>query len=91
MRRVYWTRNARSSLQQSKDYLENRRRGTADKLEGDIYKAARAISLIPLAGRMNDRMQAHVWSLPKWHKVIIYRVRGDDIEIIAFRDTRQDT
>jgi plasmid stabilization system protein ParE len=91
MRRVYWTYNARNALEKSKAYLELQRRGSADKLVGDIFKAAKAISLLPLAGRVDNGIQAHVWSLPKWHKLIIYRVRGDDIQIVAFRDTRQDT
>jgi plasmid stabilization system protein ParE len=91
MRRVLWTRNARSALQEAKTYLEQQRRGTADRLSSDIFKAAKAIANLPLAGRVDRGVQAHVWSLPKWHKLIIYRVRGDEIQIVAFRDTRQDT
>jgi plasmid stabilization system protein ParE len=91
MRRVYWTYNARVALQQTKTYLEEQRRGTSDKIVSGIFKAAKANSILPLAGRMESDRQARIWSLPKWHKVTIYRVRGDDIEIVAFRDTRQKT
>lgn len=91
MRRVYWTESARHALQESKTYLERQRRGTADKISGDIFKAGKANALIPLAGRVETTGLVHVWSLPKWHKMIIYRIEADDIQIIAFRDTRQET
>ena len=60
-------------------------------LESDVAKAVRHISNLPNAGRSVLGGDLRVWSLTNWKKIIIYQISEDLIEIIAFRDTRQDT
>lgn len=89
VRRVEWTREARTSFDDAIDWLAERNPGAAARLQSGIESwtelTARRLLGTP-----------HAWPGCKTaiyrdgYRRIVFRPYDDRIEIIAFRDTRQD-
>ncbi len=91
MRAVEWSTKAEGHLDQWIDYLD-RVAGPEVAFRGRTAARAKAASLARFAGHQRSlRWKGYQEaSLKPWHKLLIYRVIGDRVEVSALFDMRQD-
>ena len=89
VRRVIWSPDARRSFDEAIAWLQERDDRAAQDVRAYLDAWVQRVADLKLG-------TPHRWEgcltvgSPKYAKRIIYRPSGDGIEIIAFRDTRQD-
>jgi plasmid stabilization system protein ParE len=71
-------------------WLKERNPTAAKEAEEAIANAIDMAAAFPMANRAARTEFERIKSLPKWHKIIIYKVEFDRIVIASIRDTRQE-
>lgn len=88
--KVEWTPPARSSLNAYFDYLGEQAPSLTGDARAEIERAVGRLGVRPLMGRPARWSGLREWSLLRWKKIVVYRVKENRIEILAFYDARQD-
>lgn len=88
--RVKWTPPALASLNAYFAHLGEHAPSLTGKARAGIEKAVGRLGVRPLMGRPARWPGLREWSLLRWKKIVVYRVKDDRIEILAFYDARQD-
>ncbi|WP_420887847.1 type II toxin-antitoxin system RelE/ParE family toxin [Candidatus Phycosocius spiralis] len=91
MMEVRWSQQALSDLVEIGRWLNERNPKAAKRAEQEIGVAISSIAKRPLAWPKARGHDAHVRSLPKWTRRIVYRVGPDFILIISMKHTRQES
>lgn len=93
MSRVRWSDNALRDLSNVYEYLSQNNPFAAEQARYDLVATANGLADFPLMGRQLDRRGPEVrgLSVPRWKKILVYRVRDNTVEIAAIIDPRQDT
>jgi plasmid stabilization system protein ParE len=87
---IVMTLRASRELRATRRFLVSRRPQSGDDWIADFVSAVHMLRLLPLIGRAGTQAKENFWSLPKWHKVIVYRIEDTRIVILTIRDTRQE-
>jgi plasmid stabilization system protein ParE len=90
MMAIEWSPQAKADLLVSLAWLLSRNAPSAEKAARDIQRAVELAAAFPMANRAARSEFERIKSLPKWHKIIIYKVEIDRIVIVSIRDTRQE-
>jgi plasmid stabilization system protein ParE len=86
---IFVTAQAERELEAMLAWLSERNPKAAQKAELDVSRAIDLAALFPMANRAAKSELERIKSLPKWHKVIIYKVEAERIIVLSIRDTRQ--
>jgi plasmid stabilization system protein ParE len=70
--------------------LLSRNARSEEKAARDIQRAVELAATFPMANRAARTESERIKSLPKWHKIIIYKVEVDRIVIVSIPVTRQE-
>ena len=93
MMEIEWSPRAQHDLLTTLAWLLSRSPTSAERAAEDILGAVQSAARRPYANRsaqISDSSSSRIKSLPKWHKIIIYKVEPDRIVIVSIRDTRQE-
>ena len=63
----------------------------AEKARTDLTEVGRKLGRNPYMGRPRLREGERQFSVPRWSKVFVYRVQGNQVVIERLRDTRMQT
>jgi plasmid stabilization system protein ParE len=86
-----WSPRARSEFDAYLTWIAERDADTALKIGEEIDGWIARLAAHPTTGAPSSRWPGcRKHSSPRRRKFILYRVSADHIEIVAFRDTRQD-
>jgi plasmid stabilization system protein ParE len=91
MKEVRWSTEALTDLLEIGTWLNERNPNAAKRAEQEIGVAISSIAKRPLAWPKAQGHDAHVRSLPKWKRRIVYSVVPDFILIISMKHTRQES
>jgi plasmid stabilization system protein ParE len=87
---VRWSKPALRSFARAKEYYSGAREGLGDRFEGAVVHALRSLQTQPERARASRQVPGvRLWSLSGWHKVIAVEQRGNDLIVLAIRDTRR--
>ena len=86
---VKWRPAASAEFRTAVGYLKERNPVAACEFSETIARVVSLLDRRPQIARPSNYPGFRVWSLPKWHKVIVFREIGENIEIAAVLDTRQ--
>lgn len=84
------SKRAERELADALEWFKERNPSAAKQAEEDIAVAINLAAAFPMANRAARSEFERIKSLPKWHKIIIYKVEIDRIVIVSIRDTRQE-
>lgn len=93
MTRIILSSKARYDFVQMIAWIDQHNPRSATLARDDVLASFSPIARHPMANhsaKTSDKGDKRIKSLPKWHKVIIYKVETDRILIISIRDTRQE-
>jgi len=90
MPEVLWLGTALKDLQEIKDYYETREEGLGQKLAQEILSIEQVLTHHPLAGRIAKDLYPEHRQMIRGHYLIIYRVEGATVKIVAVIDSRRD-
>lgn len=90
MRDIVLTIRAAREIRGIQSHLNSSRAGASDDFAGDFFNALRLLANRPELGRKDGREPQHLWSMIKWHKLIVYRFDQIVLTILTIRDTRQE-
>jgi plasmid stabilization system protein ParE len=89
MSRVQWSVRATAELEDLIAYLGDRSVVAARDAAAEIKRIAQMLGARSELGRPGRRSGSREFSMPRWNKVIIYRINERGIEISSLRDTRR--
>lgn len=87
---IFISLQAERELEAILRWLVARNPAAAQKAETDIAHAIEMAALFPMSNRAARNSVERLKSLPKWHKVIIYKVEASRIIVLSIRDMRQE-
>ena len=87
---VEWSRPAQRAFDAYIDYLIEASPRTAQQASNEIIAATERLGRRPNMGRPSRWKGLREWSLPRWKKIVVYRVEAGRLRIVAFYDGRQD-
>jgi plasmid stabilization system protein ParE len=87
---VVWRPKARAEFVAAVRYLKDRNEVAARKLRDAVVESASLLSRQPLIARESAYPGFRAWSLPKWSKILVFRITSDGIEVVALLDTRSE-
>jgi addiction module RelE/StbE family toxin len=85
-----WSLEAQRNLRSIRSYVELRNPSAAKRVADEIVRAALRLETFPKLGRAAHRSNLRLLQVPNLPYLIPYRIDGDQIEIIAVFDERQD-
>jgi plasmid stabilization system protein ParE len=86
---VRWAPDAARDFENHANWYRDYKASTASRFVTDVEKAIARIILLPSSGRVHlGRPDRRLVSLPKWHKIIHYRVQDGHLHVLALLDTR---
>ncbi len=86
---IRWKSKPRAQFSGAIRYLTARNKAAANALRDDVRNAVKRLEEHPEIGRNSNYSNLRAWSLPKWHKIIVYRITEGGVEIVALLDTRK--
>ena len=89
MAKTRWSPRATAEFEELVTYLRERNRKAASEASADIKQLSRMLGRRPDLGRPGQREDTREFSIPRWSKVMVYRVDDEGIEITTLRDTRR--
>ena len=91
MRIVKWTNPARKSAERYLDMLLEHNPPAATRARQEIQGATRRFVYMPTPGRASRRWEGcREFSMPRWKKLLVFKILPDRISIVGFLDTRQN-
>ena len=88
---AFWTPRARSDLRDLTLYLASYNAGIAGRAALDLFGRANRLTRHPHMGRHGAEPGTRELSTPEWKRVMVYRLSGERIEILALKDPRRQT
>ena len=88
MAKATWSDRAAQEFEDMVLYLKPLNRNAAIRATRDIKAITWLLARRPLLGRVGIRDGTREFSIARWHKVIVYRVSEDGIDISTLRDPR---
>ena len=88
MAQARWSSRALREFEALIAYLRQYDRRTAKAASEDIRALSRLLARRPGLGRPGQRDGTREFSIARWHKVMVYRVGEDVIDITTLRDPR---
>ncbi|WKL55751.1 type II toxin-antitoxin system RelE/ParE family toxin [Asticcacaulis sp. ZE23SCel15] len=82
--------HARADMRQAFNFIRAENPQSADKLITAIQKSISLIETKPFIGRFDPEDNTREWSIPRWPYVIVYRVSGENIDVLRVWHTRRD-
>jgi addiction module RelE/StbE family toxin len=86
---VHWTRRARRRLDDYTDYIALRNPKAADEVLQRVRHDVDGLADNPLMGRQGRFLGTRELVIAGLPYVVVYRVRGQRVEVITVHDTRQ--
>lgn len=87
---VIWSPRAELELEAYLDWIAERDPEAAIRIRNEIVAWTEGLANHPTTGNPGRWPGFRTHGKPKRHKMVIYQVMDDHIEIAAFRDMRQD-
>lgn len=93
MSRVLWSDGALADLARCLDYWEAHSVDAAQRAGADILEIAETLAAFPFLGRRLEGRGPDVrgFSIARWKKILVYRVREGAVEISALLDPRRES
>ena len=85
---IRWRPAAVEDFGASVRYLKGQNAIAAREMRDQVRAAVMRLAERPYLGRSSNFAGHRAWSLPKWSKVIVFRIDGNEIEIVRLLDTR---
>ncbi len=85
--KVRLTGPARADLEHIRTYIADRNPRAADQVVSALIGRAEGLADFPYSGRQTDEPEIRVVVLPRFHYLIFYRIRTDEVQILHFRHT----
>lgn len=86
---AFWTAEARADSRELVLYLADYDPAVARKAAQSLFARANRLVDLPGLGRPGAEPQTRELSVPRWRRVMIYRVNDNRIEVLALRNTRR--
>lgn len=86
---VQWTRRALRQIKRQARFIAFKNRRAAYEMEQRIRYSADGLADNPLMGREGRRIGTRELVVEKGRYVVVYRVRGQAVQVITVHDTRQ--
>ena len=86
---VRWTRRARRRLDQHTDYIAQHSANAANEILQRVRHNVDALADNPLLGREGRILGTRELVIPPGRYVVIYRVRGQVVQIASIHDTHR--
>jgi toxin ParE1/3/4 len=90
MKALFWTPPAEADLYAIDDYWWPIDPETADRIAGRIEEAAHFLRSLPQGGSLIEQGDIRKWRASSTPYLLIYRVRGETVEILRIHHDRQD-
>ena len=90
MRTVEWSTPARRQFNAYIDYLIIENPRAAERASKTVLTAARRLATHPFIARASRWPGLRELSLTRWRKIVVYKVEGQLVRIVALYDARQD-
>lgn len=87
---VRWTSAAERHYDSYLAYLDESAPGMAAQARADVDRVVTLLTVFPQAGKPARWEGLREVLLRRWHKIMVHRIVGRDLEIVAFYDARQD-
>ena len=88
---VFWTADARFDLRELTSYLAEYDPSVARRAALRFFNVANLLMELPEMGKPGAEPGTREISVPKWKRVMVYRIRGGRIEVLNLRDTRRQS
>ena len=88
---AFWTPEARGDLRELALYLADYDPAIARRAATLFFAKANRLAAQPGLGRPGSEPDTHELSVPRWRRVMVYRVLADRIEVLALRNTRRQS
>lgn len=88
--KIIWSLRAARELESFLDYVAVHAFSLVREARDDAFAATERLVNFPYAHRAARWAGLREMVVPRWNKLIVYRVKADRVVIIAFLDTRQD-
>jgi addiction module RelE/StbE family toxin len=86
---IHWTQRALRRLDRHTTYVALRSPTSVDAMTQRIFDAVDALAENPPMGREGRYLGTRELVIEKGHYVVVYRVRGQTVQIVTVHDTRQ--
>jgi toxin ParE1/3/4 len=86
---VRWTRRARRRLTEHTEYIALRSITAADRILQRVRHDVEGLAANPLMGREGRYLGTRELVIPGLPYVVVYRVRGQSVEVITVHDMRR--
>jgi toxin ParE1/3/4 len=89
IRGAFWTAEARADLRELVLYLAEYDPAVARKAAQSFFARGNRLVDLPGLGRPGAEPGTRELSVPRWQRVMVYRIADDQVEILALRNTRR--
>jgi toxin ParE1/3/4 len=86
---AFWTAEARADLRELVIYLAEYDPVVARKAAQSLFARGNRLVDLPGLGRPGAEPGTRELSVPRWRRVMVYRVTNNRIEVLALRNTRR--
>ena len=76
-------------MNETADWLDEQRLGLGDAFLLDFQKALQVLAVRPWLARPNGTSPTRLWSMRKWHKVLVLKATQRTLHVVTIRDVRQ--
>ncbi|MFC5343504.1 type II toxin-antitoxin system RelE/ParE family toxin [Brevundimonas staleyi] len=91
MAKAIWSARATQEFEDLIAYLKQRNPDAAARSASEIQSISRLLARRPFLGRPGSVEGEREFSVSDWHKVFVYRVTPDGIDISSLRDPRMQS
>lgn len=88
MAKAVWSVQATQEFKDLITYLKQHNRKSTVEAATEVKAVSRLLARRPFLGRPGRRDGEREFSISRWHKVFVYRVTPDGIDISSLRDPR---